>query len=299
MFYRLKDYVRRWVFNNQIREVLRIGPVKIDQCAKAVVLTQLQHKDVKMFLLACKTFSARIPISKVYILSDGSLTLSDLGLLRRHIPGVVFFKLSDFASSKCPSGACWERILTVAELVKEHYVIQLDGDTLALGDLDEVLHCILTDTSFTLGTADNQAIDEMLKCADVAKAAITDQRPHIQILAESNFDKVRDCFKMHYVRGCAGFAGFSKGSFSREFVENLSSEMEIIIGSRWNEWGTEQVMSNLVIANSRSIVLPHPKYSSCEELHRTVPSFIHFIGYCRFNGGAYARYGRAAIRALG
>lgn len=299
MFYRLKDFARRCVFNYQIHQVLHIGPVKIDQNAKAVVLTQLQHKDVKMFLLACKTFSARVPISKVFILSDGSLRPSDFRMLSHHIPGVVFFALSDFISEKCPTGSCWERILAVAELVKEHYVIQLDGDTLALGDLDEVVHCISTDMSFTLGTADDQIIDEMLKCSEVAKAALSGRKPHIQMLVESSFDKIKDSKKMRYVRGCAGFAGFSKGSFSRKFVEDLSCELENIVGVRWNEWGTEQVMSNLIVANSHSIVLPHPKYSSCEELHRTVPSFIHFIGYCRFNGGAYARYGREAIRSLG
>ncbi|AOF84429.1 hypothetical protein BSY239_1524 [Hydrogenophaga sp. RAC07] len=235
MFYRLKDYVRRLVFDFQIQDVLKVQPVKLDPNSKAVVLTQLQHKDMRMFLLACKTFSVRVPISKVYVLSDGSLTLSDKAILSHHIPGVTFFQLSDFSSTKCPRGACWERILAVAELVKEHYVIQLDGDTLALGELEEVVQCISTDTSFTLGTTDNQVIDEMLSCAQNAKASISGQKPHIQMLAESHFDKIRDCKNMRYVRGCAGFAGFSKGSFSREYVENLSSEMESIVGPRWNE----------------------------------------------------------------
>ena len=39
------------------------------------------------------------------------------------------------------------------------------------------------------------------------------------------------------------------------------------LGSRWTEWGTEQVTSNYVVANSpEAMVLPYPKYA-CFDLN--------------------------------
>ncbi len=63
------------------------------------------------------------------------------------------------------------------------------------------------------------------------------------------------------------------------------------------EWGSEQVMSNIVVANVPSaVVLPHPKYADCHKMEPGVTQFIHFIGSCRFDGGNYARLGCAGNR---
>jgi hypothetical protein len=75
--------------------------------------------------------------------------------------------------------------------------------------------------------------------------------------------------------------------------------MRAAIGDRWHEWGSEQVMSNIVIANiPGAIVLPHPKYADCHKMKQGVTEFIHFIGSCRFDGGNYARLGAEVIATL-
>ncbi|HRE15880.1 MAG TPA: hypothetical protein PLW86_02275 [Rhodocyclaceae bacterium] len=299
MFYGLKDRLKRSKFDFQVRDILHTPPARIVANAPAVILTQLQHKDVRMFLLASKSFMAQVPVSHVHILSDGTLTADDMAVLSAHIPQVSFLQLADHRSSLCPQGACWERLLSIAELVKQHYVIQLDGDTLALGDISEVAANVADGAAFTLGTWDDQEIESMATRCVAAKAAMTGANPHVQLLAESSFDQFKDYASLRYVKGCAGFAGFSRGSFTREQVESLSQEMEAAIGRRWHEWGSEQVMSNIVVANIPGArVLPHPKYSSCENLDNYTPAFIHFIGYCRFNKGAYARFGRQVIARL-
>jgi len=299
MFYGLKDRLKRLNFDFRVRGILKTPPARFVPDSPAVILTQLQHKDVRMFMLAAKSFMLQVPISHVYIVSDGTLTADDRAVLAEHIPQVSFFELTDFRSSQCPQGACWERLLTIAELVKKHYVIQLDGDTLALGDISEVAANVADGASFTLGTWDDQEIESMATRCTAAKAALTGANPHVQLLSESSFDQLKDYATLHYVKGCAGFAGFAQGSFSREQVESLSQEMEAAIGRRWHEWGSEQVMSNIVVANIPGArVLPHPKYSSCENLDNYTPAFIHFIGYCRFNKGAYARFGQQMIRRL-
>jgi hypothetical protein len=123
--------------------------------------------------------------------------------------------------------------------------------------------------------------------------------PHIQLVAEANFNKLKRFNELRYVRGCAGFSGFAKGSFSRDFVEEISSQMSDALGDRWQEWGSEQVMSNIVVANTPDCrVLPHPKYSDCIKMRLPETVFIHFIGSCRFNNGNYARLGKVLIQEL-
>lgn len=75
--------------------------------------------------------------------------------------------------------------------------------------------------------------------------------------------------------------------------------MRAAIGEKWAEWGSEQVMSNIVLANiPASVVLPHPKYADCQKMKPGETAFIHFIGSCRFNNGTYAKLGRQVIGRL-
>lgn len=63
---------------------------------------------------------------------------------------------------------------------------------------------------------------------------------------------------LRYVRGSASFTGFPQNSFTRDFVEGISSEMHAAIGSKWEEWGSEQVMSNIVAANIANATASRP-----------------------------------------
>ncbi|HCY63352.1 MAG TPA: hypothetical protein DHV59_11095 [Oxalobacteraceae bacterium] len=299
MFYGIRDRLKRGKYDFQVREILHTSPARITTGSPAVILTQLQKKDLRMFLIASKAFMAKVPVGHVYILNDGTLTAVDEELLVKHMQSVTFLRLDDYRSPVCPQGACWERLLSIAELVKEHYVIQLDSDTLAIGNIDEVCANVERGIAFTLGTWDDQKIESMHKQCEMAKIKISGANPHVQQVAEANFEKIKKYNSLLYVKGCAGFAGFPKGSFTSDFVEEISAEMEAAIGCKWHEWGSEQVMSNIVVSNiPGAVVLPHPKYSSCENLDNFLPAFIHFIGYCRFNKGAYARLSQQVIKGL-
>ena len=99
--------------------------------------------------------------------------------------------------------------------------------------------------------------------------------------------------------GVRGSAGFPKQSFTRAFVETVSEQMRAALGDRWSDWGSEQVMSNIVVANiARATVLPHPKYADCHKMQPGATEFVHFIGGCRFDGGHYARLGAQVIDEL-
>jgi len=299
MFYQLKDRMRRLLFARACRGILRASPVRIDPDSGMVVLSQLQHKDVLLFLLALKSFARRVAPRGVYIVDDGTLTASDRSRLADNIPGVTLLRRLDFASERCPRGGTWERLLAISDIVRDHYVVQLDSDTLTVGAIDEVRHCIERQTAFALGTWDRQRIETMRERCTEARALMGRNASHVQLVAEGHFDRLARYDSLRYVRGCSGFAGFPRRSFEKSFVEETSAQMQAAIGDKWAEWGSEQVMSNIVLANiANATVLPHPKYADCHKMQSSVTEFIHFIGSCRFEGDRYARLGAEIIASL-
>ena len=299
MLYQLKDRMRRLRFAHACRGILRTPPVLIDPQSSMVVLSQLPHKDVLLFLLALKSFTRRIPPRAVYVVDDGTMTASDRATLAEHIPGVTLLDRAGFRSASCPEGGTWERLLAISVLVRDSYVVQLDSDTLTVGSIDEVRDCVRGQTAFALGTWDRQRIETMRERCSTAKGLMGRDDSHVQLVAEGHFDQLEHYESLRYVRGCSGFAGFPRDSFERSFVEEVSGQMRAAIGVKWAEWGSEQVMSNIVLANiPNATVLPHPKYADCHKMQASVTEFIHFIGGCRFDGDRYARLGAEIIATL-
>jgi len=298
MLYGLKDWISRARFAAQCSAVLRSSPIALDTSSELALLSQLQHKDVLMYLLAVKSFATHIKPHTVFVLNDGSLDTGDREVIRKHIPGVTLLELPSFQSGACPTGGCWERLLAIASLVNDFYVIQLDSDTLTVGPIAEVRNCVAQQTAFALGTWDNQDFETMRERAETAAKLKPTANAHVQVVAEANLDKLDDFRSLRYVRGCAGFAGFARGSFTRGFVEDVSSQMRKALADKWAEWGSEQVMSNVVVANApKAVVLPHPKYADCHKMREGQTEFIHFIGSCRFDRNLYARLGQQVIRS--
>lgn len=73
--------------------------------------------------------------------------------------------------------------------------------------------------------------------------------------------------------------------------------MSALLGARWSEWGTEQVSSNYVVANSPDArVLPYPKYACFDlDMDPERSAFLHFIGTHRFERGVYAALANRVI----
>ena len=300
MFYSLKDKLNRYRFFEACKQIFITAPVIATTNEPVAVLTQLQHKDVILFLIAIKTFARQVPLSKVFIINDGSLDNDDFIILRKHIPIADFYDAKQFAEPSCPTGGCWERLLAIASFIDQFFIIQLDSDTLTLSALNEVKDHIKTNTGFVIGTWDNQEIEFMNVSSErVQKNVNPTVDAHVQMVAEAHFSKLDGSENLRYVRGCAGFSGFSKESFNKQFIIDFSTKMEKEIGSKWHEWGSEQVMSNVVVANlDQTTVLPHPKYTDCNNMKLPDTSFIHFIGECRFRRSLYAKLAQNEIRKL-
>ena len=301
MFYKLKDQYRRFRFGQACQSILSTPPCNVTSGGSVALLSQLQHKDVVLALIAIKSFVARVPIGAIYVLNDGSLTADDLALLKDHFPAVAVLELAEFRGHALPTGGTWERLTAISEVVKDRYVIQLDSDTLTLAAVPEVTACLDRNSSFVIGTWDRQEFETMSSRQHQAATLVArgTGKVHIQLAAEANFDKLERFAELQYVRGCAGFSGFGRESFDRSLLEEISSQMLHALGDRWREWGSEQVMSNIVVANSAlRQVLPHPRYCDCTKIIEKETIFIHFIGSCRFDRGIYATKARAIIAEL-
>jgi hypothetical protein len=261
----------------------------------------LCHGEVVMYLLAVKSFCGQLGRNpKVVVLDDGSLTKSDYAVLHTHLADVRIVRLSQVAPDRCPKGSCWERLLLIGDLVKDTYVVQLDADTLTTKSIAEVAQCIDANRSFTLlGDGSYPEIEPMLRACQRSKANMGTM---VQAVCERSFDQLPESASLKYVRGNAGFTGFAKGSIVREKIVWYSDLMRRIARDRWDEWGSEQVTSNLLIANSMdAYVLEFPKYLSYwahADIAYLDASFIHFIGPYRYSNGFYVGSAKQVIAAL-
>ena len=254
----------------------------------------VSHRDLVMYLVAVKSFYHRVGEGEIVIMDDGTLTDSDRELLSGHLGQPHFLHVNQADTGSFPRGGCWERLVSIVAMLEDYYVVQLDSDTLTRSALPEVLDCIQTNKSFTLGTQNGRQFVTLDQASNVARNF---QGEHVQTAAEKNLFWLPNAARRKYVRGSAGFAGFARGSDIRTMARDFSQSMSQLLGKKWMEWGSEQVTSNYLVANSpAAIVLPYPKYS-CFDLNLTwqAASFLHFIGTHRFARGVYARASRAAI----
>lgn len=250
-----------------------------------------------MYLVAAKSFAKFIQPAKFVIVDDG-FTPEDQALIRHHLRHVDFIDRQSVSSKFCPTGGCWERLLSIADICEHNYVVQLDSDTVTINDPIEVREFISQQASFTLSTKDGR---EFISVENAASAMGSNPGQHIQILAEKALGEIPEIAGHSYIRGCAGFAGFAKKSINRQSVETISGLMSEALGSHvWTRWGSEQFASNYLIANSSTKgVLPFEKYPYWKLGERHPDArLIHFIGDDRFTSSAYRKLAMMAVASI-
>src|SRR5262249_11978734 len=141
MLYRMRRQLARARFERRCRVVRATPPLKT-VAAPTTILSMVSHADVVMYLIAIKSLYRRIGRGNILIIDDGSLTPDDRDLLAEHLARPPIVALSALETGRCPKGGTWERLVLILERCADDYVIQMDSDTLATGDLAEVLACI-------------------------------------------------------------------------------------------------------------------------------------------------------------
>lgn len=255
------------------------------------------------YLVAVKSLHLHLQRGRIVLLNDGTLTAADRAILARHCDNPVILEKPDIDPSPCPRDNCWERLIAILDRRRDAYVIQLDSDTVTTGPVPEVLTAVNANRSFTLAGGHDEAQHGFRTARAIASIFHADgpTTDHVQAQAEAAMATLPNADDVHYIRGCAGFAGFARSDTGRSLVTAFSKAMDERLGGTWRQWGSEQVASNFVIANDPDPVqLPYDRYvNHWEELLPRNPAFIHFIGTYRFRRGNYSRYSKAAIAALG
>jgi FkbM family methyltransferase len=295
MFYRFHKWRRARRLNRAISGILDTPPIRI-QPAPWCIASMVANSDVPMYLLSLKSFYLKLGRGKVVAIIARNMPQSLRDTMARHITGLEFVILEDIDTGSCQRGGTWERLLYVLDRSESEYTIQLDADTLTVGDnLDEVLRCVETNTPFTVSDG-----FELMSLPDVAEEAEATPSDHIGIVTERLLARYPD-EGLRYVRGSSGFAGFAHGGFTRAGITRFHQEMEKLVGTAgWRRWGTEQCGSNFAIANSPgAVVLPYPAYASfTPHTARREAKFLHFIGAHRFRDDYYAARGQEWIAKL-
>ena len=295
---RLCNKLGAWRFKALCRRILDTPPLSTNQ-APLLFVSMVSHKDVQSYLLAIKSIYRHVGEGRILVINDGSLTEEDLALLRVHAGAPTVVGISSISTASCPRGGTWERLMLIAELARDSYVIQVDSDLLAVSPLPEVVDAYRRNVAFTqsgdLGSA-------WVSLEQAAARADTQAGEHMQTMAERALRAIHPSLGQRYARGSSGFAGFPRGADLRPVVEAFSAEMVRLVGrERWSTWGSEQVASNYVVANCPdAVLLDAQRYSlHWEGRENTATSLFHFVGVFRYRFGTYLKHGRRVIAELG
>ena len=261
------------------------------------IISMISNLDVQMYLIAMKSFYARMGSGKIIAIIRGDMPRDARRTLEQHFPGIRLTILEDIDTCGCQRGGTWERLLYLLERAEDEYAIQIDADTLTFGAaIDEVAHCVKNNIAFTL--------PGMLRSMRTLPQAAADARAtnssYIGILAERYFDHYPGAESLRYIRGSSGFAGFARGAFPRTRMVEFHRTMEGFMGEEWKKWGTEQCGSNFAVANSPgAVVLPYPKYACFNPwVPREDGAFLHFIGTYRYLDDYFAQRAQQEIARL-
>ncbi len=290
-----------WAHERAAQGILDTPPI-VPQDDGLILFSMIGTAVLLPYLVAVKSLHHYLPRGRIVLLDDGTLTSEDRAVLAQHCGDPEIIRKQDVATAPCPQSNCWERLLSILDRRQDHYVIQLDSDTVTTGPVTEVAVAINANRSFTLAGGLDEARYGFRSAAEIsdifhANGPTTD---HVQARAEAAMKTLPDADTRRYIRGCAGFAGFARSVDGRATVSRFSQQMDERLGGTWRQWGSEQVASNWVIANDPDpLQLPYDRYiNHWDERMPSDPAFIHFIGTYRYRWGNYSRCTRVAIDEL-
>ena len=253
------------------------------------------------YLVAVKSLWRQLGRGRVVVLDDGTLNPADRAVLAHHCGNPAIIPIASVDRGEFPKGGCWERLLTILDRPGHEYWLQLDSDTVTLGPVTEVVQAIAANRAFTLLGGPEGAIGA-LPFAEIGRRYYPGGAVdgHVQARVESRLAAMPDAERWRYIRGCAGFAGFPSGCEGRAMAAELLGLLRGAVGDGVTEWGSEQVMSNMLIANLPDpVLLPYERYLNYEaEAWGLQARLVHFFGTHRHRHGAYAVATHRAIADL-
>ena len=279
---KLKTKYQKWMYERVVKGVLNTPPLQPGKLP-FIALSMVHQRDVLPYLVAIKSFAKRANPQRVVIVCDPTIGDKERQIFKKHVPHVELRDAAEFRNPDIPVGGTWERLSAISEYAAKAYTVQLDADTITVGSVPEVIAAIKSNFGFVIGEDPEQPLLTLLDAAAISKNW---GDKHIQAFAEKRMSSAGLIMNL-YVRGCSGFTGFPVDAEMKSKMLDFSRKMRKISQLRWNEWGTEQITSNYIVANSNGAkVLPFPAYRTPKNTMKNV-KFAHFIGYVRFANNLY------------
>ena len=125
-------------FHQTASRVLQTPPVQLNPGSGLAVLSQAYDADIYLYLVAAKSFAKHIA-PEVFIVVDDGLSATNKALIEQHLVNVRFLPRRLVPNTHCPAGGCWERLLSIADVSQDHFVVQLDSDTVTVRRPEVVL----------------------------------------------------------------------------------------------------------------------------------------------------------------
>ena len=301
LFYRLRKYLSHSRFDRQTSRILETPPLAYKE-APLTIVSMVQESDIRMYLLAIKSLYRRLGRGKIVAIVLAEFPQQQRDLIRKHLGAVEFLHIEDLPSGRCQRGGTWERLVFCINRSAAEYVIQIDCDVLCVGPVGDVLARVEQNRAFLL--AEGIPI-QPLSCWP--EKGIARKSDNVVTAFEIHGGEFPDAGKSLYVRGSSGFAGFARGAATLDELETFHDNGAKVLGARWTEWGTEQIASNFMVANTPGAEpLPYPQYATFEPAYATyqkdgIPddtALLHFIGAFRFDMGVYPRLANREIDAM-
>lgn len=299
LYGRIAHEIQRRAFSRSIRARFALPPVEKDSHGP-IVVSMVSKRDLQNYLVAIRTFSRSISPSRVIVLDGGRIDESDATQIRSAIPFAELISVDEVDLTGLQRGGTWERLALIAHLSECGYVIQLDADTLTLGELSVVGKCIDSGTPFVL-RGDRHGSD-VVTVSQASERAARANGSHVQTVFEQRLSRFADDPNLRYIRGCSAFTGFPQGSITPASLRAVFARLQPLCEDRWKEWGTEQITANFILANLPDTVALSPEmYATftgqrAEELR--MADFIHFIGTYRYRDGIYVKFAKERLQAL-
>jgi len=294
------EKINQKLFQKSCEKIRQTDPLEYITDPAITVVTMVSHNTVDMYLVALKSFMIHFGNASIEAINDGSLSSTDIDTLKHHIPGISISLASETDTLDCPDYISWKRLFRIIEISQSSFAIQLDSDTITLAPLVEVYNRASTNSGFMIGAGNWGELADLGFLHSIAKRW---NFQHPQALAERELHTL-SFFNSDdkYLHGCAGFAGYPKGSLTYEKVQDLSKQIgEKISWEVWKSWGSEQMATNCLISKCQDAsILPWPKYRNYMFPATNDPysaaAFIHFIGTYRYSDWTYRNAVRQFIK---
>lgn len=262
------------------------------------VVSMVSGRDVANFVVALLSFCRWIAPSRVVVLNGGGLSARHRRAIQAIAPFVEFREKASVDMGSVQRGPIWERIALIAELCQSSYVVQIDSDTITLREPKEAIAAISRGDGFVMrGDVGGPGIEQISAAAERARSSGV---RHPQLSAERALESLLPLGLSRYVRGCAAFTGFPQGSVSLALLESIDRTLRRECGDEWLIWGSEQVTSNVLVANSSNAVALHDldylSYFDLPNVRHEDAALVHFIGSFRYHGGHYTRLASDFVR---